>query len=110
VKLGPDGAAACLKAGANDLGGTLMNESITRAAGATHGQEMSPEAMESLIRGIGREPWQRTTLYREAPAGQVSASFGAAPLSPPIDTAPIKAPPVRTRESTERRPRSLTCP
>ena len=34
VKMGPDGAAACLKAGANDLGGTLMNESITRAAGA----------------------------------------------------------------------------
>jgi FO synthase len=104
VKLGPDGAAACLKAGANDLGGTLMNESITRAAGAQHGQEMSPEAMEALIRSLGREPWQRTTLYREAPAGQVSASFGAAPLSPPIDAAPIKAPPVRTRESTELRP------
>ncbi len=47
VKMGPDGAAACLKAGANDLGGTLMNESITRAAGATHGQEMPPEAMEA---------------------------------------------------------------
>jgi FO synthase len=104
VKLGPDGAAACLKAGANDLGGTLMNESITRAAGAQHGQEMSPEAMEALIRSLGREPWQRTTLYREAPAGQVSASFGAAPLSPPIDAPPIKAPPVRTRESTELRP------
>ena len=65
--MGPDGAAACLQAGANDLGGTLMNESITRAAGATHGQEMRPEAMEALIRSLGREPWQRTTLYREAP-------------------------------------------
>ena len=42
VKLGPDGAGACLQAGANDLGGTLMNESITRAAGAAHGQEMTP--------------------------------------------------------------------
>ena len=62
VKMGPDGAAACLRAGANDLGGTLMNESITRAAGATHGQEMPPEAMEALIRSLGREPWQRTTL------------------------------------------------
>ena len=65
VKMGPAGAAACLEAGANDLGGTLMNESITRAAGATHGQEMPPEAMEALIRSIGREPWQRTTLYVE---------------------------------------------
>ncbi len=46
VKMGPQGAAACLAAGANDLGGTLMNESITRAAGAVHGQEMPPEAME----------------------------------------------------------------
>ena len=46
VKMGPEGAAACLRAGANDLGGTLMNESITRAAGAVYGQEMPPEAME----------------------------------------------------------------
>src|SRR5690606_13584679 len=43
VKLGPDGVAACLAAGVNDLGGTLMNESITRAAGARHGQEFGPE-------------------------------------------------------------------
>ena len=50
VKMGPAGAAACLDAGANDLGGTLMNESITRAAGAAHGQEMPPAAMERLIR------------------------------------------------------------
>jgi len=86
VKMGPDGAAACLQAGANDLGGTLMNESITRAAGAMHGQEMPPEAMEALIRSIGREPWQRTTLYREAPTVRRSASFGAPPLAAPIDT------------------------
>ncbi len=85
VKMGPDGAAACLQAGANDLGGTLMNESITRAAGATHGQEMPPEAMEALIRSLGREPWQRTTLYREAPTTRVRASFGAAPLAPPVE-------------------------
>ncbi len=86
VKMGPEGAVACLKAGANDLGGTLMNESITRAAGATHGQEMPPEAMEALIRGIGRTPWQRTTLYNEAPATRHATSFGAAALSAPIDT------------------------
>ncbi len=46
VKMGPQGAAACLEAGANDLGGTLMNESISRAAGTEHGQEFPPEAME----------------------------------------------------------------
>jgi FO synthase len=104
VKMGPDGAAACLKAGANDLGGTLMNESITRAAGATHGQEMAPEAMESLIRSLGREPWQRTTLYRAAPAERIAASFGAAPLSQPINARPTKASPARIRESTDLRP------
>jgi FO synthase len=86
VKMGPAGAGACLEAGANDLGGTLMNESITRAAGAAHGEEMPPAAMERLIRSIGREPWQRTTLYQPAPAGRVAASFAAPPLSPPIET------------------------
>ena len=86
VKMGPEGAAACLRAGANDLGGTLMNESITRAAGATHGQEMPPEAMERIIRDLGRTPWQRTTLYQAAPLERRRSSFGAAPLSPPIET------------------------
>jgi FO synthase len=86
VKLGPEGAAACLQAGCNDLGGTLMNESISRAAGASFGQEMPPEAMEGLIRSLGRTPKQRTTLYREPPPDRVAASFGAAPLSEPINT------------------------
>jgi len=63
VKMGPEGVKSCLNAGANDLGGTLMNESITRAAGAVHGQEMSPEKMENIIRNIERIPRQRTTLY-----------------------------------------------
>ena len=63
VKLGMEGAQAALRAGANDLGGTLMNESISRAAGAAHGQEMPPERMEEAIRAIGRTPRQRTTLY-----------------------------------------------
>ena len=63
VKMGPEWVKDCLNAGANDLGGTLMNESITRAAGAVHGQEMPPERMEKTIRNIGRIPRQRTTLY-----------------------------------------------
>ncbi|HEY1260220.1 MAG TPA: 5-amino-6-(D-ribitylamino)uracil--L-tyrosine 4-hydroxyphenyl transferase CofH, partial [Stellaceae bacterium] len=86
VKMGSGGAAFCLDAGANDLGGTLMNESITRAAGAVHGQEMPPEAMEELIRSIGRTPRQRTTLYGDAPPARRTASFAAAPLTDPINT------------------------
>jgi FO synthase len=86
VKMGPEGAKACLAAGANDLGGTLMNESITRAAGAVYGQEMPPEAMDETIRALGRTPWQRTTLYAPAPPSRSTASYAAPPLSPPIDT------------------------
>ena len=82
VKMGPQGAAACLDAGANDLGGTLMNESISRAAGASHGQEFPPEAMEDLARGLGRPAAQRTTLYRDVPAERVSASFAAPAIAP----------------------------
>ena len=82
VKMGRDGAVACLAAGANDLGGTLMNESITRAAGAVHGEEMPPEAMEEMITSLGRRPRQRTTLYGEAAGDRTAASFGVAPLRP----------------------------
>jgi FO synthase len=85
VKLGAAGVAACLNAGVNDLGGTLMNESISRAAGASFGQEMPPQAMEGLIRSLGRTPLQRTTLYGDAPAERRTASFGAAPLLEPIN-------------------------
>lgn len=82
VKLGREGVAACLNAGANDLGGTLMNESITRAAGALHGQEWSPQQMESVIRALGRTPRMRTTLYADAPEERRAAAFAAAPLAP----------------------------
>ena len=51
--MGPEGVKHCLNAGVNDLGGTLMNESITRAAGTVHGQEMLPEWMESIIHEAG---------------------------------------------------------
>ncbi len=63
VKMGPDGAVLCLGAGANDMGGVLMNESITRAAGAVHGQELSAADLQRLIRAAGRTPRQRSTLY-----------------------------------------------
>jgi FO synthase len=81
VKMGEDGTRDCLRAGVNDLGGTLMNESISRAAGASHGQELPPESMNQLIEGAGRTPRQRTTLYGVAPADRVSASYGAPQLT-----------------------------
>jgi FO synthase len=90
VKMGPDGAALCLNAGANDLGGTLMNESISRAAGTQHGQEFPPEAMEGLIRSIGRVPVQRDTLYRPASQERRVASFDAPELAPVVQTPPRK--------------------
>src|SRR5690606_33759252 len=67
VKVGDSGAARILEAGANDLGGTLMNESISRAAGASFGQELPPERMDALVEGIGRTPAHRTTLYGTPP-------------------------------------------
>ena len=63
VKMGADGAAQCLNAGANDLGGTLMNESITRAAGGVHGQLLDAAQLEALARRVGRPARQRATLY-----------------------------------------------
>ena len=69
VKLGPDGTREALRAGVNDLGGTLMNESISRSAGAEFGQELPPERMEELIRSAGRIPRQRTTIVRRAAGG-----------------------------------------
>ena len=74
VKMGPEGVKVCLESGANDLGGTLMDETITRSAGAVHGQEMMPARMESIIRSIGRIPRQRTTVYGDAPAERYAAS------------------------------------
>jgi FO synthase len=88
--MGPEGVKACLNAGANDLGGTLMDETITRSAGATHGTEMTPGAMESIIRSIGREPRQRDTLYRDTPADRYRASFvaRAAGAARPLEHSP----------------------
>ena len=63
VKMGHEGIKACLNAGCNDLGGTLMNESISRAAGTQHGQETSPMEMRKLIQMLNRNPTQRNTVY-----------------------------------------------
>ncbi|MEA2966548.1 MAG: synthase, partial [Alphaproteobacteria bacterium] len=75
VKMGPDGVKTCLRAGANDLGGTLMDETITRSAGAAHGQEMTPGTMEAIIRSIGRVPRQRDTLYSDVSDERYQTSF-----------------------------------
>jgi FO synthase len=82
VKLGPKGVAQALAAGANDVGGTLMNESISRAAGSEHGQEFPPESMDALIAACGRVPRQRTTLYRDVEPERRTRSYGAPPLGP----------------------------
>jgi FO synthase len=63
VKLGIEGSREILKAGANDVGGTLMDENISRAAGAAHGQEMDVATLEALVEPLGRPLRQRTTLY-----------------------------------------------
>lgn len=64
VKEGLTRAAELLQAGANDLGGTLINESISTAAGSGHGQRQTPEALAQVAQGIGRPTQQRTTLYQ----------------------------------------------
>ncbi|MXX65186.1 MAG: 7,8-didemethyl-8-hydroxy-5-deazariboflavin synthase subunit CofH [Acidimicrobiia bacterium] len=64
VKLGLEGAARLLSAGCNDFGGTLMNETISRAAGAAHGQEVDAEQFEAAIKEAGRIPARRNTLYQ----------------------------------------------
>lgn len=79
VKLGPDMACKMLRCGANDLGGTLMNESISRAAGAKFGQEITPSEMVNIVRAADCMPVLRNTLYdelehftSEGPAAQIT--------------------------------------
>ena len=102
VKAGPQGVIEALGAGVNDLGGTLMNESISRSAGAGWGQELPPEQMEALIRSAGRGPRQRTTLYGEPPAEQIARSFRADPLAEPWNP--------HVNEARLERPRRLVRP
>ena len=100
VKMGEEGARACLASGANDLGGTLMNESISRAAGTQHGQEMVPPRMEALIRAAGRTPRQRTTLYADVGLDRQRRSFEAAPVTPIVLT-PARRGSTNSRRSSE---------
>ena len=80
VKEGPATAQRLLAWGANDLGGTLINESISTSAGAGHGQLLRPREIRALARGAGRVPLERTTLYGEAKGA--GAAAGAEPASP----------------------------
>ena len=81
VKLGLRVAQLALTSGANDFGGTLMEESISNAAGSEHGDHCDPETFESLIRDLGRIPYERTTVYarREPPHLAPKPSEGAGP-------------------------------
>ncbi|MCH7820923.1 MAG: 5-amino-6-(D-ribitylamino)uracil--L-tyrosine 4-hydroxyphenyl transferase CofH [Proteobacteria bacterium] len=77
VKMGHRGAIACLNSGCNDLGGTLMNESISRAAGAQHGQETTPSQFAELIGAAGRVARQRSTLYGDVSQHRINAGLNA---------------------------------
>ena len=98
VKMGHQGVLAALNAGCNDLGGTLMNESITRAAGASHGQETTPQRMRELIEAAGRVPRQRTTAYEDADATAIERGLSAEDLVDIINTPARKYERKRTRE------------
>ena len=86
VKMGHQGVVAALNAGCNDLGGTLMNESISRAAGTLHGQETSPQQMVAMIESAGRVARQRTTTYEDAPQERIQAGMAAGELTEIVNT------------------------
>jgi 7,8-didemethyl-8-hydroxy-5-deazariboflavin synthase CofH subunit len=69
VKLGLDGAEALLRSGCNDMGGTLMDESISRAAGASHGTEVSASDFRDVISDLDRSPVRRSTTYEPIEVG-----------------------------------------
>jgi len=86
VKMGHEGVQACLDAGCNDLGGTLMNESISRAAGTNHGQETTPTEMRAMIERANRTPHQRTTLYQDASEERIATGLVAGDITEIINT------------------------
>lgn len=98
VKLGREGVRAMLNAGCNDLGGTLMNESISRAAGTQHGQELHPKDMENLIISLDRIPQQRTTLYGSVSATIRQKGINAQPLREIENLAPDRTLPTQVPE------------
>lgn len=80
VKMGREGASLCLQAGANDLGGTLMYESITRAAGGSNGQIINDDELNVITKSIQRPLRQRTTLYKPIPTDLKNSFYGHTPL------------------------------
>ena len=86
VKMGHEGIKACLNAGCNDLGGTLMNESISRAAGTQHGQETTPLEMRRLIKMMNRSSRQRSTAYANVTREREKAGERALELADIINT------------------------
>ncbi len=86
VKMGHEGVKACLNAGCNDLGGTLMNESISRAAGTQHGQETNPRQMANLVRRLNRDPQQRSTSYGKVSEERIKAGLAQGELLEIINT------------------------
>ena len=86
MKLGHEGVIAALNAGCKRSGGTLMNESITRAAGAGHGQETSPQRLIAMIEAAGRTPRQRTTTYEDVPPEIAARGLEAGELADIVNT------------------------
>src|SRR3954467_3800837 len=74
VKLGPDGCVTMLRGGVNDLGGTLMEETISRMAGSGHGSRREPQELIDMAAAAGRPAKQRTTLYGEVPVPAASSA------------------------------------
>ncbi len=75
VKLGVDGSRRLLTGGVNDLGGTLMEETISRMAGSSHGSAKTVEQLHEIVAGLpGRRARQRTTDYGEVPAERLAAA------------------------------------
>ena len=86
VKMGHEGVKACLNAGSNDLGGTLMNESISRAAGTLHGQETTANEMNTIIDQLNRNARQRNTLYSNVSKERVAQGLRRIELAEIVNT------------------------
>src|SRR5262249_15032544 len=120
VKLGLEGGARLLAAGCNDLGGTLMDENISRASGAAHGQLATPEELHAAITGAGRIPAPRTTTADSVPGGLASAASpgrsGASAVSSASSAASIaslrsaSASSISSTRANLRRARPLSAP
>ena len=85
VKIGVEGAKQILRAGANDLGGTLMDENISRAAGAQHGQGLVEQDFRAIAEPLGRTVRQRTTSYGEADGAPAVVSTTTMSTDNPTD-------------------------